>query len=880
MPVDQSTRLWSPTGQREMKAELVDLETKENVEETEADLMHAEGLHQLKPSESAANQLRQLSKRRQEPAASVEETMVDLGPIEAEAGDGSGVILALDAPPFPKAQPVQADVHQEQFAERPALQLRNFRSLGGNGLVKHGHGSGQAERAAREEPSNVILPGSVPAAAPQEGFDLATAAGEDHHGEEEERRSQASANHMDDLGPVEAQAGIGSMASDTANLPPTQTLQVDVRQQQGAARPALQLRNFRSLGGNPVCKDGVAQGERAAREEPSNVFLPGSVPAAAPQEGFDLATAAEGEDRHGEEEERMSQASANHMDDLGPVEAEAGNGSGDILALDAPGFPKAQPVQADVHQEQFAERPALQLRNFRSLGGDALVKHGHGSGQAERAAREEPSNVILPGSVPAAAPQEGLDLATAAGEDHHGEEEERRSQASANHMDDLGPVEAQAGIGSMASDTANLPPTQTLQVDVRQQQGAARPALQLRNFRSLGGNPVCKDRVARGERAAREEPSNVFLPGSVPAAAPQEGFDLATAAGEDHHGEEEERRSQASANHMDDLGPVEAEAGNGSCDILALDAPPFPKAQPVQADVHQENFAERPALQLPCLRSLRGNPVCKDRVPQGERAARQGPSNVFLPGSVPAAAPQEGFDLATAAEGEDHHGEEEERRSQASANHMDDLGPVEAEAGNGSGVILALDAPPFPKAQPVQADVHQEQFAERPALQLRNLRFRQSRSVSPKFRRETHDGRGTSQSPPGLSRDRTRPFTERAGSMSGASVAEAEQEETGHGQLSPASNLRDLRSTMALHQQRKEELEKCVANFAQSDQFHECIMQTEQAHALLQQLLPQGKADSPKRPYLLSVALKRAGEPEPAMKLDSLASEGSRPSMP
>jgi len=116
-----------------------------------------------------------------------------------------------------------------------------------------------------------------------------------------------------------------------------------------------------------------------------------------------------------------------------------------------------------------------------------------------------------------------------------------------------------------------------------------------------------------------------------------------------------------------------------------------------------------------------------------------------------------------------------------------------------------------------------------------------------------------------------------------------QSEENCNGQLSPALNLRDLRSSMALHQQRKEELEKCVANFAQSEQFHQCIMQTEQAHALLQQLLPQGKPgqpgkseDSPKRlqqqqPYLLSVALKRAGETEPAVKLDSLASDGVGP---
>ena len=629
-----------------------------------------------------------------------------------------------------------------------------------------------------------------------------------------------------------------------------------------------------------------------------------------------------------EEQTTKNQDSANEVGELGTVHAEAGNG---IEASDGSDVSKPQPLQIDLKQGQFVGRPALQLRNFRSFDGNAAGKDG--AGKAERGARGESGNVTLPGSVPVTAAADGFDLvAEAAREAQPGaqleEEQTTKNQDSANHVSELGTAHAEAGNGIEASDAPDVSKPQPLQIDLKQGQFVGRPALQLRNFRSFDGNAAGKDGAGKAERGARGESGNVTLPGSVPVTAAADGFDLvAEAAREAQPGaqleEEQTTKNQDSANYVSELGTVHAEAGNG---IEASDAPDVSKPQPLQIDLKQGQFVVRPALQLRNFRSFDENAAGKDGAGKAERGARGESGNVTLPGSVPVTAAADGFDLVAEAAREAQPGaqleEEQTTKNQDSANHVSGLGTVGIEAS---------DAPDISKTvtEPSQTDLKQELSIRSPALQLRHLRSQ--KSVSPKFRKDPRAGRGSSESPHALAGGRRRPFSEAESrsrpsrssrSASPERVVETKKksdgtngiaaqlvedkadlgelgepeavqsEENCNGQLSPALNLRDLRSSMALHQQRKEELEKCVANFAQSEQFHQCIMQTEQAHALLQQLLPQGKPgqpgkseDSPKRlqqqqPYLLSVALKRAGETEPAVKLDSLASDGARPSMP
>ena len=860
--------------------------------------------------------------------------MSELGTVHAEAGNG---IEASDAPDVSKPQPLQIDLKQGQFVGRPALQLRNFRSFDGNAAGKDG--AGKADRGARGESGNVTLPGSVPVTAAADGFDLvAEAAREAQPGaqleEEQTTKNQDSANHMSELGTVHAEAGNGIEASDAPDVSKPQPLQIDLKQGQFVGRPALQLRNFRSFDGNAAGKDGAGKADRGARGESGNVTLPGSVPVTAAADGFDLVAEAAREAQPGaqleEEQTTKNQDSANHVSELGTVHAEAGNG---IEASDAPDVSKPQPLQIDLKQGQFVGRPALQLRNFRSFDGNAAGKDG--AGKAERGARGESGNVTLPGSVPVTAAADGFDLvAEAAREAQPGaqleEEQTTKNQDSANHVSELGTVHAEAGNGIEASDAPDVSKPQPLQIDLKQGQFVGRPALQLRNFRSFDGNAAGKDGAGKADRGARGESGNVTLPGSVPVTAAADGFDLvAEAAREAQPGaqleEEQTTKNQDSANHVSELGTVHAEAGNG---IEASDAPDVSKPQPLQIDLKQGQFVGCPALQLRNFRSFDGNAAGKDGAGKAERGARGESGNVTLPSSVPVTAAADGFDLVAEAAREAQPGaqleEEQTTKNQDSANHVSGLGTVGIEAS---------DAPDISKTvtEPSQTDLKQELSIRSPALQLQHLRSQ--KSVSPKFRKDPRAGRGSSESPHALAGGRRRPFSEAESrsrpsrssrSASPERVVETKKksdgtngiaaqlvedkadlgelgepkavqsEENCNGQLSPALNLRDLRSSMALHQQRKEELEKCVANFAQSEQFHQCIMQTEQAHALLQQLLPQGKPgqpgqpgkseDSPKKlqqqPYLLSVALKRAGETEPAVKLDSLASDGARPSMP
>ena len=86
----------------------------------------------------------------------------------------------------------------------------------------------------------------------------------------------------------------------------------------------------------------------------------------------------------------------------------------------------------------------------------------------------------------------------------------------------------------------------------------------------------------------------------------------------------------------------------------------------------------------------------------------------------------------------------------------------------------------------------------------------------------------------------------------------AEQLANGPIAMSPAKKLHELRSAKTLHQQRQNELQRCVADFVRSDELLSCIQRTEDSKALIDGL--QDRPGEKDRPYVLSVALKEVQE--------------------
>eukprot|EP00438_Fugacium_kawagutii_P018310 Skav212459 [mRNA] locus=scaffold385:209729:213478:- [translate_table: standard] len=644
---------------------------------------------------------------------------------------------------------------------------------------------------------------------------------------EESCEGRGNTNH-DDFGP---EAGRGVLLPQRQDDPTDCHTQSHLTQRELLDRPALKLRNFRSLDGKAF-----DHGESEA-----------------------LAAFGDTVSHHanrGEPQEVSDQHVANAVSDFQPVQAGI-----EVVTQDRPDIPNAPHQNAGFDQPQLATRPALQLRNFRSLDGKAF---DHGESEALAAFGDTVS--------------------------HHanrGEPQEVSDQHVANAVSDFQPV--QAGIEVATQDRADIPNAPHQNAGFDHPQLATRPALQLRNFRSLDGKAE-RGQEGNAEREVRGDQSNGSLPGSVPAKPLVDEFHLAADGGETHQREEKEVSDQHVAKAVSDFQPVQA-----GIEVATQDRADIPNAPHQNAGFDHPQLATRPALQLRNFRSLDGK---AERGQEGnaEREVRGDQSNGSLPGSVPAKPLVDEFHLA-ADGGETHQREEKEVSDQHVAKAVSDFQPVQAgievatqdrpdipNAVQAGIEVATQDRPDIPNARNQNAGFDHPQLATRPALQLRKFRSL-PRSLSPKFWKGSQDDRG-SDSPPSLSADPTRRLSPPLGpSLSDGSEGELKEQQEEHGTegahgtsaetadesgnglpLSPALNLRDLRSCLALHQQRKEELEKCVASFAQSDEFHERIMQTEEAHALLQSLLPRS-SDSPsptrkpKAPYLLSVALKRAEEP-------------------